>query len=107
MPEGRIACPYDSKHTCDARKLSKHLGKCPSKPEPFPEYIRIGANGSSGSGDVTALSIRDTSDEQLLDLIARVDKVVAHLIFPLKKSIQFNFFQLFFFPASFFIFSYV
>ena len=75
LTEGRIKCPYDPNHTCDAKKLSKHLKKCPCKPEPLPEFVRIGANGPSESEPASSVSIRDTSDEKLLEIIGLVNSI--------------------------------
>ena len=76
VTEGRINCPYDPKHTCDAKRLTKHLNKCPSKPEPLPEFVRLGANAPAETGEPTSsLTIRETSDEKLTEVIARVNSI--------------------------------
>ena len=51
------------------------MNKCPSKPVPLPEFVRIGANGPSEPEPATNLSIRETSDEKLMEMIARVNSI--------------------------------
>ena len=42
----RIACPNDSKHTCNANRLEKHLKVCPARPKPLPEFCSKGVNST-------------------------------------------------------------
>jgi hypothetical protein len=56
--------------------LSKHLNKCPSKPEPLPDFVQIGANGpSSDCQPASSTSIRNTSDEKLMEIIGRLNLI--------------------------------
>ena len=73
----RIPCPLDPKHSCAAKSLEKHLKKCPSKLKPNPDYVSKGINmiQSTSSASVNGLTISKSSDEQLLNVIERLENV--------------------------------
>jgi tRNA:m4X modification enzyme len=82
---GRIPCPNDPKHSCDAARLERHLEKCPSRPEPLAPFVSPGYNGAVEAAG-SPLSIRDVGDDVLLDLISRVNKLSSDSLddFPLE-----------------------
>ncbi len=74
----RILCPNDPKHSCSKTKLEKHLLVCPSKPKPEEEHISKGVNAvpsdqHGGSDSKDKLTIASVSDNELIDIINRVD----------------------------------
>lgn len=71
----RIPCPLDPKHSCAAKSLDKHLKKCPSKLLPSPNYVSNGINVNKDNLKVGGLTLSKSTDEQLLDLISRLNKV--------------------------------
>lgn len=84
LAENRIPCPLDPKHSCSVDKLQKHLDKCPSKPKAMPSYISPGVNLPSVSDKVKGLTVATASDELLLDIIARLERIytedIAHVM---------------------------
>lgn len=72
----RIVCPNDSKHTCNANRLEKHLKVCPSKPKPVPEFCSKGINSAPRPIKETKnhLTVASATDKQLLDIIKRIEK---------------------------------
>ena len=78
----RIPCPLDPKHSCAAKSLEKHLKKCPSKLKPNPDYVSKGINmiQITSPATVNGLTISKSSDEQLLDLIERLEKVYDKIV---------------------------
>ncbi len=75
--DDRVPCPFDPKHTCYRSRLQGHLKKCRSRPAPLPEYCRKGANlpPAASPGDVAeTASIGTATDQELLDVIRRVDR---------------------------------
>jgi hypothetical protein len=67
--------------------LSSHLEKCPSKPQALPGYVQLGVNSTPGLANDSKLSIRDVSDEKLIEIIDRVDKIYESEI-RIKDEIQ-------------------
>ena len=72
----RIVCPNDSKHTCNANRLEKHLQVCPSKPKPVPEFCSKGINSAPRPIKETKnkLTVGSATDKQLIDIIERIEK---------------------------------
>jgi len=73
----RIPCPYDSKHTCSASKLERHLEICNSRPaNNRPDYLVTGINkGDDTETDQEVgekLTVNSVSDEHLLRLIEKI-----------------------------------
>ena len=73
--DSRIPCPLDPKHSCLAKSLEKHLKKCPSKVQPCPNYVKPGINVLKDDTKIGGLALSKSSDEQLLNIISRVNKV--------------------------------
>jgi tRNA:m4X modification enzyme len=74
----RIPCPLDSKHSCSATKLKSHLLKCPSKAQASVEYISCSVNVPDRSKGITAaagLTVASASDDQLMDVISKVNAI--------------------------------
>lgn len=70
-----MTCPFDANHSCDVKKLKKHLEKCPSRPTVLPDYIQIGVNTAQNSGDETRLRLFDVPDEKILQIVNRVNEI--------------------------------
>merc|ERR1719431_2025540 len=88
----RIPCPLDPKHSCAESRLESHLLKCPSKQEFQPEYISKEINIPKQENEldnIKKISISSVSDQELLDVIDRVDKMyknqVKNIIFEVLK----------------------
>lgn len=79
VSENRIACPNDSKHTCNANRLEKHLRVCPSKPKPVPDYCIKGINSIPQSDikafEINPISIHSVDDEHLIRIVEGINKV--------------------------------
>ena len=72
----RIVCPNDSKHTCNANRLEKHLKVCPSRPKPEPEYCMKGINSTSYSKNEEIeirLTVNSVDDDYLSKVIDRIE----------------------------------
>jgi len=85
----RIPCPLDPKHSCAESRLESHLLKCPSKQDCQPEYISKEINIPKQENDLDYLktiSISSVSDQELLDVIEKVDKIYQNQV----KNIAFE-----------------
>ena len=71
----RIPCPLDPNHSCSKSRLDSHLLKCPSRPLEQPEYISKGANLPQDKNDIEGLTLSSVSDEQLLNVIERINNI--------------------------------
>jgi len=73
----RIPCPLDSNHSCLESRLESHLLKCPSRQQFQPNYISKGINIPKFEKNEfeKLLTVSTATDVELLDLIAKVDKI--------------------------------
>ena len=77
ITSNRIVCPNDSKHTCNANKLEKHLLVCPSRPKPTPKYSLKGANTSleEYKNIENHLTLNSISDDHLMNVIEKIENL--------------------------------
>ncbi|XP_042902977.1 tRNA:m(4)X modification enzyme TRM13 homolog isoform X2 [Parasteatoda tepidariorum] len=75
----RIPCPFDPSHFCYESKLQKHLKKCNAREKEKPEYYVENINLDLESSKKSKLSLNDVSDEELLELIKRVETLYESL----------------------------
>ncbi|XP_054707450.1 tRNA:m(4)X modification enzyme TRM13 homolog [Uloborus diversus] len=74
----RIPCPYDSSHFCYQSKLEKHLKKCNAREKEKPEYFVKNINvGDEPKDEVCRVTLKDVSDEELLNLIEKIKTIYA------------------------------
>ena len=73
--EDRIPCPLDPKHSCSAKRLQSHLKKCPSKQGDLPDFISPQVNVPKKSEDFKGLTVSNSSDEDLLKMIEKINDV--------------------------------
>ena len=87
----RILCPNDSKHTCNANRLQKHLQVCPSRPKPLPKYSFKGANATVDDyGKIEKeLTLSVVNDTHLMNVIRKIEKIYENQCFQsiIKTSI--------------------
>lgn len=76
----RIPCPLDANHSVSAKRLASHLQKCPSKPSLTPDYIAKGINLPKEVDDIQGLTVSSSSDDQLLSVIQRIEKIYSQEI---------------------------
>ncbi|KAL3267138.1 hypothetical protein HHI36_011278 [Cryptolaemus montrouzieri] len=78
----RIPCPLDSKHSCYAHKLNKHLRICNARPKQLESYIVKGINSGcyletdlENHGENRTATLSSTSNSEILRVIDLINKV--------------------------------
>ncbi|XP_046406099.1 tRNA:m(4)X modification enzyme TRM13 homolog [Ischnura elegans] len=70
----RIPCPYDSRHSCYAHSLKKHMEKCNARPTDNPVYISKNVNKGLLT-DFSAPKLGQVDASYLTSLLERVRSV--------------------------------
>ncbi|CAB3368246.1 Hypothetical predicted protein [Cloeon dipterum] len=84
----RVPCPFDSNHSCYKSHLKKHMARCNSRPsDTRPAYINPSINAGPVEDEVPRVHLNDVSDEALLDLISRVEKIYEEINVKIKEQI--------------------
>ena len=79
--DDRIPCPLDSNHSCAAKRLKSHLQKCPSRVKDTPDFISKAANVPKTNVELhKRVTISSASDEDLLNVIEKVNRIYKELI---------------------------
>ena len=84
--DDRIPCPLDPKHSCSAKRLQSHLKKCPSKQGDLPDFISPQINVPKETEDFKGLTVSNSSDQDLLKMIGKINDIYEKEINSLIKK---------------------